>query len=37
MFILEDQTIGNSSKSGKFPIKDQMRQLDKYIERARKE
>jgi hypothetical protein len=28
---------GNNSKGGKFPIKDQMRQLDKYIERARKE
>lgn len=27
---------GNNSKGGKFPIKDQMRQLDKYIERARK-
>lgn len=27
---------GNSSKSGKFPIKDQLRQLDKYIERAQR-
>ena len=27
---------GNSSKGGKRPPKEQMRQLDKYIERSRK-
>ena len=27
---------GNNSKGAKFPLKDQMRQLDKSIEKARK-
>jgi len=28
---------GNSSRGGKFPFKDQIRRLDKYIEKAQKE
>ena len=36
MFILEDQTIGNSSKGGRLPFKEQARQLDKYIEKTQR-
>ena len=40
LFTPEGQLVqvvsGNNSKGGKFPLKDQMRQLDKNIEKARK-
>ena len=40
LFTPEGQLVqvisGNSSKNSKFPLKDQMRRLDKYIERAQK-